>query len=133
MNKSSNKNHSTALNVNKSFGCKPFNSQWVSSEHLVTLRAVEWFLSELLFTSNHQPQQDLSPQSTPPRSRSPRYLRRSPPSSPPFNGFEPAQMKPDLNWSQLDEEFEETNELDKCFYEPASIIHIELSYKSSVS
>ena len=31
-------------------------------------------------------------------------------------------MKPDLNWSQLDEEFEETNELDKCFYEPASII-----------
>jgi len=50
-----------------------------------------------------------------------------------FNGFEPAQMKPDLNWSQLDEEFEETNELDKCFYEPASIIHIELSYKSSVS
>ena len=72
--------------------------------------------------SPDQPQQDLSPQSTPPRSRSPRYLRRSPPASPPFNGFEPAQMKPDLNWSQLDEEFEETNELDKCFYEPASII-----------
>ena len=116
MNKSSNKNHSTALNVNKSFGCKPFNSQWVSSEHLVTLRAVEWFLSELLFTSNHQPQ------STPPRSRSPRYLRRSPTSTPPFNGFEPAQMKPALNLSQFDEESEDINELDKCFYEPASII-----------
>ena len=72
--------------------------------------------------SPDKPEQDLSPLSTPPRSRSPRYLRRSPPSSPPFNGFEPAQMKPDLNWSQLDEEFEETNELDKCFYEPASII-----------
>ena len=149
--------------MNKSFGCKPFNSQWVSSEHLVTLRAVEWFLSELLFTlratefakklSEHiwlvaaqtptskrvrlgmagpvvrtpakrprltgkspdQPQQDLSPQSTPPRSRSPRYLRRSPPSSPPFNGFEPAQMKPVFNLSQLDEESEDINELDKGY------------------
>ena len=39
-----------------------------------------------------------------------------------FNGFEPAQMKPGLNLSQLEEEFEEINELDKCFYEPASII-----------
>ena len=35
-------------------------------------------------------------------------------------GFEPAKMKPNLNWSQLDEEFEETNELDKCFYEPVT-------------
>ena len=32
------------------------------------------------------------------------------------------QMKPDLNLSQLDEEFEEINELDKCFFEPVSII-----------
>ena len=42
--------------------------------------------------------------------------------SPPFNGFEPAQMKPNLNLSQLDEEFDELNDLDKCFYEPHSII-----------
>ena len=41
---------------------------------------------------------------------------------PPFNGFEPAQMKPALNLSQFDEESEDINELDKCFYEPASII-----------
>ena len=33
-----------------------------------------------------------------------------------FNGFEPAQMKPALNLSQLlDEEPEDINELDKCF------------------
>ena len=37
--------------------------------------------------------------------------------------FEPAQMKPALNLSQLlDEEPEDINELDKCFYEPASFI-----------
>ena len=47
---------------------------------------------------------------------------RSLTSSPPFNGFEPAQMKPALNLSQFDEESEDINELDKCFYEPASII-----------
>ena len=31
-------------------------------------------------------------------------------------------MKPALNLSQFDEESEDINELDKCFYEPASII-----------
>ena len=31
-------------------------------------------------------------------------------------------MKPVLNLSQFDEELEDINELDKCFYEPASII-----------
>ena len=72
--------------------------------------------------SPDKPEQDLSPLSTPPRSRSPRYLRRSPTSSPPFNGFEPAQMKPALNLSQVDEWPEDINELDKCFYEPASFI-----------
>ena len=39
-----------------------------------------------------------------------------------LKGSEPAKMKPDLNLSQLDEEFEEINELDKCFFEPVSII-----------
>ena len=73
--------------------------------------------------SPDKPQQDLSPPSTPPRSVSPRYvITRSPPSSPPFNGFEPSQMKPVFNLSQLDEESEDINELDKCFYEPASVI-----------
>ena len=39
------------------------------------------------------------------------------------HGFEPAQIKPALNLSQLlDEEPEDINELDKCFYEPASFI-----------
>ena len=52
----------------------------------------------------------------------PTAIAHSPPSSPPFNGFEPAQMKPVLNLSQLDEELEDINELDKCFYEPASVI-----------
>ena len=37
-------------------------------------------------------------------------------------GFEPAQMKPALNLSQVDEWPEDISELDKCFYEPASII-----------
>ena len=45
----------------------------------------------------------------------PTAIAHSPPSSPPFNGFEPAQMKPVLNLSQLDEESEDINELDKCF------------------
>ena len=50
------------------------------------------------------------------RSLSPRYaINRSTPSSPPFNGFEPAQMKPVFNLSQLDEESEDINELDKCY------------------
>ena len=44
VNKILDKNHSTALNVSKSFGCEPFNShKWFSSELLFTLRAVEWF------------------------------------------------------------------------------------------
>ena len=48
--------------------------------------------------------------------------------SPPFNGFEPAQMKPALNLSQVDEWPEDISELDKCFYEPASIIVIPTIY-----
>ena len=31
-------------------------------------------------------------------------------------------MNPDLNLSQLDDGFEEINKLDKCFFEPVSII-----------
>ena len=46
------------------------------------------------------------------------FAKTTVPHSPPINGFEPAQMKPDLNLSQLDEEFEEINEVDKCFSEP---------------
>ena len=38
------------------------------------------------------------------------------------HGFEPAQIKPALNLSQVDEWPEDISELDKCFYEPASII-----------
>ena len=37
-------------------------------------------------------------------------------------GFVPEQMKPALNLSQVDEWPEDISELDKCFYEPASII-----------
>ena len=55
----------------------------------------KWFSSELLFTL-----------------RAVEWLK----------GSEPEKMKPDLNLSQLDEEFEEINELDKCFFEPVSII-----------
>ena len=38
------------------------------------------------------------------------------------HGFEPAQIKPALNLSQVDEWPEDISELDKCFYEPASFI-----------
>ena len=64
---------------------------------MFTLRAVEWFLSKLLFTL-----------------RATECAKNF--------GYEPAQMKPDLNLSQLDDGFEEINELDKCFFEPVSII-----------
>ena len=50
------------------------------------------------------------------------FAKTTVPHSPPINGFEPAQMKPDLNLSQLDEEFGEINELYKCFFEPVSTI-----------
>ena len=87
-------------------------AKWFSSELLFTLRAIKWFLSEFFFTLRAtECAKKLSEHI---------WLVAAQTSS--FNGFEPAQMKPALNLSQVDEWPEDISELDKCFYEPASII-----------
>ena len=59
---------------------------------------------------------DVSPSSSPPRDKLPRY----PPPSPPFQGWTPAQMRPEMNRTHYstDEEFD----LNEGFVEPYSII-----------
>ena len=55
----------------------------------------------------------------------PRQLQlqqQSPPSSPPFRGFKPADCKPDRNIQQYETDEEEFEDLNECFVEPPSIM-----------